>query len=232
MFVYYYRIFDRYRRRPLVSLAVLGDDNSSWRPNSFLLEELGCRHCFEFPMVKLLDYETQVAMLEQSANPFAALVLAHLKTQQTSREPVARLGWKVRIIKNLFESGLGAEEIRQLFRLIDWLMELPREQELLFKDEIHRLEEGKKMPYVTSVERLAHEEGFEKGIEKGIEKGREEGALAELRKTLLRLGSKRLDPPEETAAASLQAIADLTRPERMSERLLEVATWSDLLATP
>lgn len=34
MYVYNYRIFDRFRR-PVVSLAVLGDEQRDWRPNEF-----------------------------------------------------------------------------------------------------------------------------------------------------------------------------------------------------
>jgi len=34
MFVYFYRIFDKYTK-PLVSLAILGDDDSDWRPKTF-----------------------------------------------------------------------------------------------------------------------------------------------------------------------------------------------------
>jgi hypothetical protein len=34
MFIYSYRVCDRYRR-PVVSLAVLCDDNPNWRPDNF-----------------------------------------------------------------------------------------------------------------------------------------------------------------------------------------------------
>src|SRR5262245_54266722 len=34
MFVYHFRIFDRYNRR-VVSLAILGDDRPRWRPDRF-----------------------------------------------------------------------------------------------------------------------------------------------------------------------------------------------------
>jgi hypothetical protein len=69
-------------------------------------------------------------------------------------------------------------------------------------------------------------------IRKGEERGLQRGALLEARKTLLRLGRKRFgEPPLETAAV-LEAINDLERLERMSERLLDVTTWDDLLATP
>ena len=35
-------------------------------------------------------------------------------------------------------------------------------------DRMNAIEKEKKMPYVTSVERLAREEGIEQGIEKGV----------------------------------------------------------------
>src|SRR5262245_24070532 len=54
MFVYNYRIFDRYNR-DVVSLAVLGDDRASWRPSVYRFSLWGCRREFTFPIVKLLD---------------------------------------------------------------------------------------------------------------------------------------------------------------------------------
>lgn len=41
---------------------------------------------FQFPAVKLLDYTGQVAALETSANPFATMVLAHLKARETRQD--------------------------------------------------------------------------------------------------------------------------------------------------
>jgi len=41
MYVYNYRLFDRYRRR-VASLAVLGDEREGWRPNRFGYELWGC----------------------------------------------------------------------------------------------------------------------------------------------------------------------------------------------
>ena len=41
MFVYNYRIFDRYDR-PVASMAVLADDSLSWKPQEFGFEVLGC----------------------------------------------------------------------------------------------------------------------------------------------------------------------------------------------
>ncbi|MEN9224307.1 MAG: hypothetical protein Q6L60_06500 [Thermostichus sp. HHBFW_bins_43] len=75
MFVYHYRISDRYRQ-PVISLAILGDENRHWRPEVFAYELAGSRLLLRFPSVKLLDYEGRD--LEESGEPMALLVLAHL----------------------------------------------------------------------------------------------------------------------------------------------------------
>ncbi|MBI4861547.1 MAG: hypothetical protein HY815_14990, partial [Candidatus Riflebacteria bacterium] len=66
-------------------------------------------------------------------------------------------------MKGLYDRGLSAKQVRQLFRLIDWMLQLPEELEQEFRVELDRFEEERKMPYVTSVERLARKEGWQEG---------------------------------------------------------------------
>jgi hypothetical protein len=61
-----------------------------------------------------------------------------------------------------------------------------------------------------------------------LAKGRAEGA----RRFLRRLGSKRFGKPDAHIDAALDAIADLERLEQLSDRVLEVTTWDELLARP
>lgn len=169
MYVYNYRIFDLYRR-PVVSLAVLSDEQESWRPSAYSYEIWGCRVSLQFPMVKLLDYQTRSDLSdlsEQSTNPFAVIVAAHLTTQQTNQDPQGRYQGKLRLAKSLYQRGYSRQDILELFRLIDWMMTLPDRIESEFKQEIRRFEEDLQMPYVTSVERLARIEGI-------LQKGRED----------------------------------------------------------
>jgi predicted transposase YdaD len=65
-----------------------------------------------------------------------------------------------------------------------------------------------------------------------LDEGRAEGSTQEARRILLRVGRKRFGGADEAVQAALQAIADLERLERMSERLLDVTTWGELLETP
>ena len=62
-----------------------------------------------------------------------------------------------------------------------------------------------------------------------LRKGMARGAVEELRKTLLRQGGKRFGAADPATAAAVEAIADLERLERLSERLLEVNSWPELL---
>ena len=96
------------------------------------------------------------------------MVLAHLLTQQTAGDPVNRERWKLRLMRSLYERGKSSAEIRQMFRVIDWMMDLPPVLAIQFRAGLEQIEEEKKMPYVTSVELLAKEEGREEGREEGI----------------------------------------------------------------
>jgi hypothetical protein len=118
--------------------------------------------------VKLLDYGAQWDTLEQSHNPFAVMVMAHLKAQATRRDPDGRLQWKLRVVKGLYERGYRREEILELFRFVDWLLVLPDELERGFKETMIQYEEEKKMPYITSVERLGIQQGIQQAVREDV----------------------------------------------------------------
>jgi hypothetical protein len=170
MFQYNYRCFERYHRR-VISLAVLCDDRPEWRPGRFVYGGWGSRMGLIFPIAKVLNYATDQEALTKHDNPFAQVVLAHLKAMETRRDPLQRRQWKIQLVKGLYEHGWQAEDVRQLFRVIDWLMDLPKELQEGFREELYRYEEEKTMPYVTSVERLAKKEGRRESLLEVIEIG-------------------------------------------------------------
>jgi hypothetical protein len=111
-------------------------------------------------MVKLLDYQGEGHLLSESTNPFAIIVAAHLTNQQTKRNVNQRYDGKLRIAKSLYQKGYSRGDILELFRLIDWMINLPEMAEQEFKKEIQRFEEEKQVAYITSVERIARQEGI------------------------------------------------------------------------
>src|SRR5262249_22118834 len=121
VFVYNYRIFDRYNTE-VVSFVVLADDDPNWVPRGFGYGRGASQPGNRCEPAKLLRYAGREAELEADANPFARVVLAHLKALETRNDPAGRHAWKVRLVRGLYEGSFSADDVRELFRLIDWII--------------------------------------------------------------------------------------------------------------
>ncbi len=153
MYVYNYRIFDRYTK-PVASMAVLGDDDPNWLPREYAYEALDCEIGFRFPVAKLAHYTGQEAALELDPNPFALLTLAYLHTRATRSDMAARFAVKCRLIRMLYVRKWEGAAIREFLKVIDWMMALPPGLEKKLNSFVGELEEEKRMEYVTSIERV------------------------------------------------------------------------------
>ena len=111
-----------------------------------------------------------------------------------------RYAAKVKLIKGLYQRGWAANDVRQIFRLIDWMISLPKPLELDFCHAIKQYEEEKHMPFITTPERIGREEGLAEGLAKGRTEGRTEGIETALE---LKFGEAGLGLMPE-----IQAIAD------------------------
>ncbi len=176
MFVYHYRLYDRFRQ-PIASLAVLADVRPDWRPQTFSYEVFGCRLQLRFPVAKLMDWVGSEARLEDSTNPFAVVTLAHLATRKTRKDMRARLAAKWGLVQGLYRRGMSKQQVFDLFKIIDWLMRLPKDMDERLRQDLDTLEQEAGMVYVTSIERLAIEEGMEKGVRLGMQQGMQQGRL-------------------------------------------------------
>ncbi len=224
MYTYNYRLFDRYNRE-VVSLAVLGDDNPRWRPERFGYARWGLRVGIRFPVVKLLDYAERWETLQESRNPFAMVVLAHLITRRTRQDPRARYASKTKLIKGLYERGWAADDVRRLFRVIDWMVNLPKPLEVDFWQQIKQHEEEKHMPFMTTPERIGREEGLTEGLAKGRTEGLTKGIEVALE---LKFGEAGLRLMPEILAiedqAKLEAVLHALRTTAGPEELRRVWT--------
>jgi hypothetical protein len=126
-----------------------------------------------------------------------------------------RLRSKFHVVKRLYTEGYGRQEIVNLFRFIDWLMDLPEAHARLFWDELAKYEEGKTMPYITSVERI--------GMEKGMQQGMQQGSM----KLLVRLVAKRFDVKPESVY-SLFVGLQTEEIEELGERFLDAESLDQI----
>ncbi|MEA3641080.1 MAG: hypothetical protein VBE63_14220 [Lamprobacter sp.] len=95
-------------------------------------------------------------------NTFTLVVMAQIKARE-SKDEFTRKKWKWHLIRLLYQRGYSREQVLELFRLIDWMLRLPEALEREFLHNLIAFEEETKMPYVTSVERLSHEDGRQEG---------------------------------------------------------------------
>jgi hypothetical protein len=78
---------------------------------------------------------------------------------QTAGDPEGRYRAKWLLVRGLYDLGYNATRVREIFRLIDWMMHLQIDLDERFRQELYSFEETRTMPYVTSIERLAKAEG-------------------------------------------------------------------------
>ena len=90
MFVYHYRIRDRFGARS-ATFGILADDDPGWRPGEFRDELLGTELVMRFSTAKLMDYEADWPALENETNPFAVVVMAH--AGHAPRRPIHTPDW-------------------------------------------------------------------------------------------------------------------------------------------
>jgi hypothetical protein len=92
---------------------------------------------------------------------------AQIEALRTANDPEGRYQAKWRLVRNLYDLGYNAEEVREIIRLIDGMMQLPEDLSQRFEQELTALEESLNMPYVTSMEQIAEARGEAKGEAKG-----------------------------------------------------------------
>ncbi len=215
IYVYQYRIYDRYRRK-VASLVVLGDESRSWRPSEFGYEIFGVEINFRFRVVKLLDLGQDWSALSANDNPFATVVMAHLKASQTRSDRQERLQWKLSLTRQLYQKGYQRLDVINLFRFIDWVMSLPDNLEIEFWSQLRQFEEEQRMPYITSVER----QGIEQGLQQGMQR---EGA-----NLVLRLLNRRLGLVSPTVEQQIRQLP-VEQLEDLGVALLDFESEADLL---
>ncbi len=174
---------DKYNKQDVISLVILGDTDKKFRPNKYEVYYPGFKLSFEYQMVKLIDFIGIELELEKIKNPFGIIVLSHLKTLEAGNDLNKKYIFKISLVKKLREKGFNKEDIYNLHKFIDWLIQLPNDLELQCNEEILRFEEEKKMPLMLTIERL----GIEKGKLEGKLEGKFEGKF-EIVKRMIKKG--------------------------------------------
>jgi predicted transposase YdaD len=227
MFTYYYRLHDRFNR-PIASFAILGVERSSWHPDRYETSLWGSSIRFVYQTIKLLDYRKNLEHLAANRNPFATIVLAHLATQETHGNPAARLRAKIAALRRLYAFDYNREQIVRLYRLVDWFLVLPPELTRQFREEVARLEQEEKVPYISSIERLGREEGLHEGLAKGRQEGRQEGIREGILEAISIGLTAKFGTTDQELVAEIGQVTDLDILRSIQRALITASTIDDV----
>jgi hypothetical protein len=225
MYVYNYRIFDKYRRKA-VSVAVLVDSDRNYRPDSFSTEQFGCTMHFTFPVIKLLDFDREGLARDQ--NPFAVVTRVQLAKLRSERDPDRRYSFRMELTRELYDREYTKEQVIRLYRFIDYVLTLPKPKALEFRNALEQFEEGRKMPYVTSTERIAREEGMMQGITQGITQGISRGQLENAREAVLDILEVRFGQLAAAIQEKINSCADLKKLKKVLRQAVLIGSPDEL----
>jgi len=194
MFIYNYRAYDLYHQ-PVISLAILGDETKSWRPNSYQYGLGKSQLRLDFSIVKLLDYSDEELLA--SNNIFAIVVMAHLKTKATTSNLTAREQWKWTLTRLLYERGYNRKQIVDLYKVIDLMMSLSQDLQLSFETKFTQFQEEQKMPLLSNIEQRA------------LARGQQLGAKETCQQNILDLLKARFNTLPESLITTINNLDDL-----------------------
>ena len=163
----------------MISAAILTDDNEKYRPDEYRVHFCGFELRMKIPMVKILDYKLKPGMikkLETTDNPMAIVVKAQLKNLEVKKaDEDTKFEVTKEMIRLCYRRGYSRDDVNVLVKFIEWVFRLSKAFEKRLKEEIKRIEEEYKMPYLASWERDAIKKGMKQGVEKGLKQGVKQG---------------------------------------------------------
>lgn len=152
MFIYFYRIYDKFTRE-ILSIAVFSDPEEGYKPERFKYEFFGCELTFRYRTYKILEQDDEE--LEASDNPFALVVLAAKRNLESRKDEEKRFGFKRELARLMMRKGYSREEKLHVFRFLDGILALTDlDKERIIYNELMS-KEVKEVAYLTNFERLA-----------------------------------------------------------------------------
>ena len=240
MALYHAMLFVKFRQ-PIVSVAILGDEDQGWRPSEYSYGNADCAFRLRFRSIKLLDLAPDLPRLAAAGDPVALFACAHLAALQTKREPLARLALKVDLTRVLYEHGWTEQRMLDVRDLVDWILRLPDKEERQYQLAAETMEENK-MLLLSERQRLEGErlgiargmeqgllKGREQGLQEGLQQGLQQGRLQGLRQGFLQMMEARFGrlPPDLRSIVEQGGKPEF---ERWAKRLCEAHTIHDVLA--
>jgi len=139
-------------QRRVLTLVVLADLRRGWAPDEDVFQVGPFESRLKFPVCKLIDH-LETDWRDDHSLP-VLVARAQIEALRTARDPEGRYRAKRNLVLGLYDLGYNEDEIRDIVGLLDWMMHLRVDLDRELTREITEFEEARKMPYITSFERV------------------------------------------------------------------------------
>ncbi|UPT60377.1 transposase [Geobacillus thermoleovorans] len=171
MFLYFSRLFQKYRRR-ILPIAIFSYDEHHDEPSSLVVQ---------FPFLTVLDFRFLTVELRKLPwrayirhdNPVAAALLSKMGYNEKEKVEV-----KKEFLRMLVRLELDEAKQRLLFGFFETYLRLSEEEEAKLRNEVSQMEtkEAKQvMELIVSYEQRGMEKGIQQGVKQGMKQGRQKG---------------------------------------------------------
>ena len=171
MFLYFSRLFQKYRRR-ILPIAIFSYDEHHDEPSSLVVQ---------FPFLTVLDFRFLTVELRKLPwrayirhdNPVAAALLSKMGYNEEEKVEV-----KKEFLRMLVRLELDEAKQRLLFGFFETYLRLSEEEEAKLRNEVSQMEtkEAKQvMELIVSYEQRGMEKGIQQGVKQGMKQGRQKG---------------------------------------------------------
>jgi predicted transposase/invertase (TIGR01784 family) len=204
MFIYFYRIRDRYQRK-ITAWAILTDKNKKFTPTEFRESFLGTSNTYQFNLYKVINQDEKALMAMD--NPFSIVVLTVLLAlKKSNKQEVELIDLKMDLVRHLITKSISKQKIRALMNFLQHYVRFNNENTLIFEQ---KLEQFTGKTYPMGIEQLLLQRAEIKGEQRGEKKGEKKGE---------KIGEQRGDDRRKSEVIrkarlkgfSLEVIADIT----------------------
>lgn len=117
MFVYFYRLTDRFGV-PVSALALLTDTDKDWKPDHYQYRCMETELVYRYPVYKLAAH--QAKDFEGSPNPWALVMKTALIGLKSNWDDDALLSIKVALYREMRQQGYSVKQTKGMFKFIKY----------------------------------------------------------------------------------------------------------------
>ena len=179
---------------------------------------------FEYDVVRIW----QIPLEEILMGDIAILPLAPV-----SSVPKSQIKQVLRRMEERVQTELSPEDQSIFWTNTFLVMGLRYDQDLsrkLLKGAIGMTNSTTYMSIIEEGKEIGIEIGESRGKEIGKAEGKAEGEVSGLKSAVLRIGGKRFGPPSDEVKAQIESIIALEKIQELTDRILFVDTWTELLS--